>query len=77
MNTVPAHKSIRRNRVRNVDTDRLRARRLYVATLMRDHSRAIESRHEYVMRAAELVAIERELVDRGALAPAMRVTREG
>lgn len=62
MNTVPATTSIKRNRAANVDTDRLVRRRAHLASTTTGvhHDRRID----FVMRAAELHAIENALEDR-------------
>jgi hypothetical protein len=64
---VPASTPIRRNRVHNIDTDRLIARREFLVTLCRHNSGTISTRHMFAMRAAELSAIETEMFDRGII----------
>lgn len=63
--TVPSSTRIRRSRVGNIDTDRLtrRARHLRGVLLFEGHTFA--TRHNFVMRAAEFSAINRELGRRG------------
>lgn len=74
---VPAHVAVRRNRVSNIDTDRLRRRRYHLVLLLKQFTRMIEHRIDMVHRAAELVAIENELIARNELDPAKRVSRPG
>lgn len=56
---------VRRNRVRNVGTRRLVLRRGYLRAP--STVRGYDSKAELAQRAAELVAVERELVRRGVL----------
>jgi len=67
-NHVPATTSIKRSRVGNIDTDRLNRRRAHVIELVTVRVAEIDQRIEMVQRAAELSAIEVELVRRGELA---------
>lgn len=71
--TVPPTTAIKRSRVGNIDTDRLRSRRLFLVVLIKQYARMFDVRVEFVARVAELRAIEGELVARGELAPAHRV----
>lgn len=71
---VPATTAIRRSKVGNIDTDRLFRRRSVLALTVRHFARSFEQRHDWVVRVAELVAIERELVARGDLCPTKRLT---
>jgi hypothetical protein len=71
---VPPTTAIKRSRVGNIDTDRLRARRLFLAVLIKQYSRTFEARVEFVSRCAELAVIERELVKRDELCPTKMVT---
>ena len=70
---VPASTSIRRNRVGNIDTDRLSRRREFLRSLLKDQTHALENRIDFVWKAAELHAIENELERRGEL-PDERIT---
>ena len=70
---VPATVPVRRNRVQNIDTDRLMRRRDQVASDIRNSSNVYESRADFIMSAAELNAIENELERRGE--PIERITR--
>jgi 2'-5' RNA ligase/ribosomal protein S18 acetylase RimI-like enzyme len=72
---VPADIAIKRNRVGNVDTDRLQRRRTELVDLVENRSHTLATRQNFAMRAAELTAIESELERRGELAVADRVTR--
>ena len=74
---VPATTACKRNRVANIDTDRLTRRRDHLAPELLHNSRQFDHRIEFVARVAELVAIETELIGRGALDAAARVTRPG
>lgn len=69
MNNVPATTAIRRNRVANIDTDRLLRRRDHlIDTLLVQGGRTTPGgRMNFGFRAAELHAIRRELVARGAV----------
>lgn len=72
---VPASTAIRRSRAHNVDTDRLMRRRAFLHDLcIVNGGRTLATRMDFAMRAAELTAIETALVNRGALAPADRIT---
>lgn len=64
---VPASTKIRRSRVSNIDLDRLQRRRTFLIDSVTVGSRDFENRMDWVVRVAELAAIERELVKRGAL----------
>lgn len=70
----PATTSCKRNRVHNIDTDRLRRRREFLVIATKQYSRMYESRCDFVARVCELAAIERELVARGMLDTSKRVT---
>ncbi len=70
----PATTACKRNRVGNLDTDRLRVRRYFLALTIMQNARQFDQRIEFAARAAELVSIERELVTRGALSDRQRVT---
>jgi hypothetical protein len=71
---VPPSTSIRRSRVRNIDTDRLRNRRAYVIAQFAHAGKHFESRHDFAMRALELRAIETELINRNHLPATERRT---
>lgn len=58
---VPVTTSIKRNRVGNIDTDRLVARAAFVRHLVTVEARTFERRAEWAARVAELLAIEAEL----------------
>lgn len=67
--------AVKRNRVGNVDTDRLRRRRRRLITEIDDDGVFYPSgRHGFAMRAAELTVIESELERRGELARKDRYT---
>lgn len=61
---VPASTRIRRSRARNIDTDRLLRRQAFLVDLLRNNSRSLERRKDFVERAAELAAIENALDQR-------------
>lgn len=63
----PATKSVKRNRVGNIGSDRLHARRNQLGKDVLLNPGQFNTRHNWVMRAAELSAIEGELVGRGEL----------
>lgn len=71
---VPASTAVKRNRVGNVDSDRLSRRRLFLIDLLYMRSREIETRVEFAYRAVELHAVEAELLRRGDLAGGYVVT---
>jgi hypothetical protein len=71
---VPVTTPVRRNRAHNIDTPRLVARRAYLIDRIKNHSREFENRIDFVVRAAELSAIENVLNDRGVLDVADRAT---
>jgi hypothetical protein len=54
---------VKRNRVGNVDTDRLLGRQGHLVVMLRHVEQ--DNRHPHVMRAAELMAVEDELDRRG------------
>lgn len=72
---VSAKTSIKRAKVPNIDTDRLERRRAQVLFDVTWCSRQYPNRINFVMRAAELLAIEDELVARGVLTEETRRTR--
>lgn len=74
MTAVPASTAIKRNRTKNIDADRLAARRRFLHVMLTTRSREFETRSEFVARAAELSAIEDELQRRGKLRLDQRVT---
>ena len=68
MQVIPADVKIRRNRVQNVDTDRLQRRRVFLIDLVVINAgRTLPNRNAFVMKAAELMSIENELIARGFL----------
>jgi hypothetical protein len=64
----------KRNRVGNIDSARLAQRRYNLVVLLKQFSRTFENRIDFVMRAAELSAIEDEMIARGELSRGKRVT---
>lgn len=66
-NTIPPSTRIRRSRVGNVDTDRLVARQVHIATMAVAGFAECTTRRPFVDRALELHAIENEMDRRGAI----------
>ncbi len=70
---VPATTPIKRSRVSNIDHDRLFRRRAHlVSLLILRGGRTLATRMDFAMRAAELQAIESDLIRRGMLPASMR-----
>jgi hypothetical protein len=67
---VPASTKIRFTRVAHIDTDRLIRRRDHIIATKADFARAADARIELRQRARELLAIEAQLIQRGALSHA-------
>lgn len=66
--TVPASTAIKRNRIKNIDTDRLVARQAYLVALFDGPTSDLPDRRvEYIARASELAAIEDHLDHRGVV----------
>lgn len=63
---VPTTTPIKRNRVHNVDSGRLLRRHAFLLDMVMTHGGSmLPNRMDFVVRAAELHAIEREIVSRG------------
>ena len=72
---VPSTTAVRRSRVGNIDTDRLQRRAARLRNDIDDPEFVFPgARKGFRERAAELTAIESELVRRGSLAPSNRFT---
>jgi hypothetical protein len=65
---VPANVAVKRNRVGNIDVDRLARRWAFLVGQVHFQSGDFRSRMDWAMRAAEMSAIQRELVRRGVSA---------
>jgi hypothetical protein len=66
-NHVPSTTPVRRNRVANIDSDRLARRRQFLVNNIRQIARDADNRIDFVARVAELQAIEIALIQRGVL----------
>lgn len=64
-----AHTRINRNRAHNVDTPRLLARRDVLVNILTFGARDFESRAAFAVKAAEMMSIERVLIERGVIHP--------
>lgn len=72
---VPATTAIKRSRVHNINTERLINRRQYLVEQLTTNVSQFDQRIDFAVRAAELKAIENELVDRGVLSTEKRYTK--
>ena len=57
--------AVKRNRAGNVNTDRLIRRWAFLVGQVHLHSDTFTTRHNWVVRVAEMQAIQRVLLDRG------------
>jgi len=80
-NHVPDTVPVRRNRVGNIDDDRLNRRRNYLVSNLPRLGRECDNRCDFTARVCELAAIEVELVRRELLSRddthCLLVNREG
>lgn len=61
---VPASTKIRPSRVKNIDTDRLQRRQVYLSIMMDNANENFPRRKSFVEKAQEMYAVENELAAR-------------
>lgn len=68
--------AVKRNRAKNIDSDRLMRRWAWLVGAVLMNSGQFRSRMDWAMRSAELSAIQQQLVDRGVDPQLLDVVRD-